>query len=257
MKRLLATLLFATMTLNVAMAQPPGGRGEHGGRRSPNAVLAAIDSNGDHEITTDEMKNAFAALQKLDANKNGKLDRSEIHPDMAGGPGGRRGPHASGGPGADADARPSVVQRIKSFDKNKDGKLTKDEIPARMQQLVARHDKNKDKMLDKEELAAMSEQLAATVPGREGRGGPRGRRGGQRSGPGGQRGGPGGGRPSPEQMIQDAFEFDANKDGQLSKAELKKFADSHAQRQGPGGGGRGGRGGRAGGDRPARPDRPE
>ncbi len=60
-------------------------------------------------------------------------------------------------------------------------------------------------------------------------------------------------------MIQDAFEFDANKDGQLSKSDLQNFAESHAQRGGPGGGrgGRGGPGGRDGGDRPNRPARPE
>lgn len=107
----------------------------------------------------------------------------------------------------------------------------------------------------------MSEQLAASVPeraGPRGRGGFDGPPGG---GPrGGGRGGPGGGPPSPEQMIQDAFEFDANQDGQLSKSELQKFAESHAQRGGPGGrpgGGRGGPGGRDGGDRPNRPARPE
>lgn len=263
MKKSLAALFIVATTLSVASAQPPGERGgPGGGRRPPNAVLAAIDSNGDHEITTDEMKKAFTALKKLDSNKNGKLDREEIHPEMAGGPGRPRGPR-DGGPGGEADGRQSVVERIQGFDKNNDGKLTKDEVPARMQRIVARYDKNKDAVLDQQELAAMSEQLAASVPersGPRGRGGfdgppgvgPRG--GGQR---GGGRGGPGGGPPSPEQTIQDAFEFDANNDGQLSKSELQRFAESHAQRGGPGGGrgGRGGPGGR-GGDRPNRPARP-
>lgn len=259
--RKLTALLFVAITFSVASAQPPGERGGPGGDRQPlNAVLVAIDANGDHEITTDEMKNAFAALQKLDANKNGKLDRAEIYPEMAGGPGGQRG-HRDFGGGGGVDARQSVVKRLRGFDKNKDGELTKDEVPTRMQQLVARHDTNKDGVLDKQELAVMSEQLAASIPeqGRvRGRGGFDGPPGG-----GGPRGGAGGGPPSPEQMIQDAFEFDANKDGQLSKSELQKFAETHAQRGGPGGGPGGGRGerggpgGRDGGDRPTRPARPE
>ena len=255
MRKSLTALLIVASPMSFALAQPPGERDGRGGdHRPPNAVLAAIDSNGDHEISNDEMKNAFTALTKLDSNKDGKLDREELHPEIAGHPGG------SEGRGADSkhaeDAREDVVKRITGFDKNSDGKLTKDEIPARMQRVVARYDKNEDDVLDKEELAAMTEQLAASVPAQ--RGGPGGRSG--FDGPPGRpprdsgRGRPGGGPPSPEQMIQDAFEFDANGDGQLSKSELSAFAESHARR-GPRRG-RGGLGGR-GDNRPSRPARPE
>ena len=254
--RKLGALLIVATPLNFLMAQPPG---EHEGpgdnHRPTNAVLAAIDSNGDHEISHDEMKNAFTALTKLDSNKDGKLDREEIHPGMLGDAGGPEGRDADSKHAA-AGGRQAVVKRIMGLDKNSDGKLTNDEIPARMQRVVARYDKNQDDVLDKEELAAMTEQLAASVPQR--RGGPGGR-GGFDGPPGrpprGNRRGPPGGPPSPEQMIQDAFEFDANGDGQLSKSELYAFAESHAQR-GPRGGGRGGLGGR-GDSRPSRPARPE
>ena len=59
-------------------AQGQGGR--QGGARS-NAVLQAIDADGDHEISVLEIEGAAAALRKLDKNQDGKLTHDEIHPD--------------------------------------------------------------------------------------------------------------------------------------------------------------------------------
>src|SRR5215510_10831162 len=85
-------------------------------------------------------------------------------------------------PGLVQPARISVediVERIMAFDKNKDGKVTKDELPERMHDLIARGDTNKDGALDKDEIR----KLATDLP----------REGAFRGfGPGG-RGGPGGG----------------------------------------------------------------
>ena len=72
-----------------------------------------------------------------------------------------------------------VVERIMLFDKNKDGKITKDELPERMQYLIEKGDTNKDGALDKEEIKALAAELAkdgsfgGAGPG--GRGGPSGR----------------------------------------------------------------------------------
>jgi hypothetical protein len=118
-----------------------------------------------------------------------------------------------GGLGADA-----MVERLLSFDKNKDGKLTKDELPERMQDLVAKGDTNKDGSLDKEEIQKLAADLARDQGGRGfGRGG-RGGRGGQ-AGPGGRGGrggfggpgGPGGrggfaGRPDDSRLTLSAVE---------------------------------------------------
>ena len=60
-------------------------------------------------------------------------------------PGGGRGP----GSGPDA-----MLERILSFDDNEDGKLSKEEIPERLQSMFARADKNKDGQLTKEEIRA-------------------------------------------------------------------------------------------------------
>lgn len=80
---------------------------------------------------------------------------------------------------------------------------------------------------------------------------------------------------SPDRMLTHALEFDADKDGKLSKDELQKFIDDFVKRHsgagGPGGAGGGARGGAGGGpngpggggrpdeggERPERPRRPE
>lgn len=59
-----------------------------------------------------------------------------------------------------------VVGRILSFDKNKDGKIGKDELPERMQDLVVKGDVNSDGALDEGEIT----KLATDSPG-AGRGG--------------------------------------------------------------------------------------
>jgi hypothetical protein len=63
-----------------------------------------------------------------------------------------------------------IVEWIMSFDKNKDGKVTKDELPERMHHLIELGDTNKDGALDKDEVRQLATRLAAN-PGRFG-GGP-------------------------------------------------------------------------------------
>jgi hypothetical protein len=96
----------------------------------------------------------------------------------------------------DVDA---FVAKMMAFDKNKDGKLTKDEITdERLLRLFDRADTNKDGVVTKEELIALGKKLAEEAVAGDGPGGPGGDRGGPgaRGGPGGP-GGPGGGRGGP------------------------------------------------------------
>jgi hypothetical protein len=72
-----------------------------------------------------------------------------------------------------------VVERIMSFDKNQDGKVTREELPERMQYLIDRGDTNKDGALDREEIRKLAAELAKegsplAGPGPQGRGAPGG-----------------------------------------------------------------------------------
>ena len=57
-------------------SSPQSGRDERGGPRSP--ILAAIDTDGDREISTAEMREAGKTLLALDTNQSGQLESTEI-----------------------------------------------------------------------------------------------------------------------------------------------------------------------------------
>jgi hypothetical protein len=65
-----------------------------------------------------------------------------------------------GGRGGQALTADQIVERFMAFDKNKDGKITKDELPERLQSLIARGDTNKDGALDKAEIQKLASDLA-------------------------------------------------------------------------------------------------
>jgi collagen type III alpha len=94
------------------------------------------------------------------------------------------------------------IERIKGFDQNNDGKITKDELPERMHAMIERLDTNKDGAIDNKELAAVKDRFAQG--------------GGQQ--PQGQQGQ----RPqfNPADMIKRIKESDKNNDGKITKDEL-------------------------------------
>jgi hypothetical protein len=175
----------------------------------------------------------------------------------------------------------SIVTKMMAMDKNKDGKLTKDEITdERLMRLFDEADSNHDGVVTKEELTALAAKLEAEVPAGSGRGGPGGFGGGPGQpsgfdgppdgGPGGPgRGGPGGrggfAPPQPGQVLprrlQDELKLTDNQKKQVAElqsevdAKLAKILTSEQMTQmkqmrgrGPSGprgfGGPGGQGGR-------------
>ncbi len=76
----------------------------------------------------------------------------------------------------------SFVDRIMGFDENKDGKVSKDELPERMQRLMGRGDTNKDGFIDKDEASKLADVMGGGRGGQGGPGGPRGQ-GGSSGGP--------------------------------------------------------------------------
>jgi hypothetical protein len=187
----LASAVLATLALDGAgVAQPPGRRGgppdRFGRRGGPGGLEQVVD---DLKLSEKNKETASAAVRAYRENtrKLAELARAglllkmkeTLSPDEF-----KKFKEATdrfrGGRGPAVDA---IVERIMSFDKNKDGKVTKDELPERMQHLIARGDTNKDGALDRDEIRKLATELArdGSFPGRgfggPFRGGPRGRGG--------------------------------------------------------------------------------
>jgi collagen type III alpha len=171
---------------------PDGQRGFGGpGGRPMMPVMQALDANGDGTIDEAEIDGAVIALKKLDKNGDRKLTGEELRPQGFGGPGGPgfggpreggmrpEGDRGFGGPRPEGGDRGpgggNLLGRLMENDKNGDGKLQKDELPERMQQVMERADTNGDGALDKAELDEMAARMRDRGPG--GPGGPGGQRG--------------------------------------------------------------------------------
>ena len=140
LRALVALVALAT----TAVAQPPeGGPPDRGPGGPPHDPLrAALDTDGDHELSADEIKNATTAVAKLDRNGDGRIDNEEFRPPRPPGPPrgegfegrppreGRRppgdGPRPEGGPNRPSPER--LVERAMSFDADGDGKLDRAEM---------------------------------------------------------------------------------------------------------------------------------
>ncbi|MEZ5402964.1 MAG: hypothetical protein R2729_25020 [Bryobacteraceae bacterium] len=189
----------------------PGGPGE-GRPPMMSPGVQALDADRDGTISAAEMKNASSALRSLDKNRDGSLTEDEVRPQF--GPGGRGGPGGPGGQGADSAA---MVQRLLAFDRNGDGALAKDEIPERMQGMIARGDLDKDGSLSAAELKTMAESR-----------GPQGAERGRREG--GREGRPEGRGPEGGFMRMDLVmsALDADHNGTIDAAELDDAAGALA-----------------------------
>ncbi|MDX1947473.1 MAG: EF-hand domain-containing protein [Pirellulaceae bacterium] len=137
--------------------QPGSGRpegGPPGGFRPP--LVAALDADGDGELSSGEIEAASKSLLKLDKNSDGKLTRDELGP-PPGSPGGRPG---QPGPGEAAGRFVAeMISRAKAADANNDGKLSKDEAPDRLKENFDRIDRNSDGFIDETELRQMIERM--------------------------------------------------------------------------------------------------
>ena len=105
--------------------------------------MLALDTDGDGELSAKEIENATASLKTLDKDKNGKLTENELRPNFDRGE----------APGMGGEA---IITQLMAFDKNGDGKLSKAEVPQRLQGLLERADTNKDDVLDREELLKLA-----------------------------------------------------------------------------------------------------
>jgi len=177
-----------------------GMRGQGGGRGmpEPEQVLKRLDANGDGKLTKDELPEPMAErMMQADANGDGAITKEELVEARKRFAGGGRG--QGGGRGM-----PDPEQMFKRFDKNSDGKLSKDELPPQLAERLLKADTDKDGAVSKSELEEARKKFA-------------GQRGGPGPGPGGR------GGQNPGEMFD---RMDRDGDGKLTKDELpERFAE--------------------------------
>jgi Ca2+-binding EF-hand superfamily protein len=165
--------IFFVLAGTTLCAQEPGRFGRGGMMLSPG--FQALDLNQDRVISAEEIANSGESLKKLDQNSDGKLSADEVRPHFQGrGEGRGRGGRGGDGPGeATGPSADELVNTLMAFDKNGDGKLSKDEVPERMQGLFARADGDHDGVLTAEEIRKSAQSSAGNGdrPMGEGRGG--------------------------------------------------------------------------------------
>lgn len=172
-----------------ALTAGPGGAVGLGGLPGEAALVVdevmKNDKNGDGKLTANELPREMARnLQDVDANADGSLTRDELmaaaqrmQNQLQGGlAGGLNGPWRAGGGVGRQDATGEFMR----FDRNGDGRLSADEVPPQMKNMLQGGDKNNDGMIDARELqeviARMGNRARAAgagvgVPGDGGPGG--------------------------------------------------------------------------------------
>ncbi len=227
-------LLGASVTMSV-MAQPPreerppggdrpegpppegkrrdGEQGEAGRPPMPNPLVAALDTNGDRQISAEELQAATASLLTLDKNSDGKLTDDEMRPPRPDGGGreggpregaGREGAGREGGPrdggreGAPRDGagRGEGPQgRGQGSGQGPEGGPMGPPNPERLVEHAMHFDADGDGKLDKSEMMKFAQEFTSRMGRPGGPGGEGGPGGGRPGGPGPQGGGPEGERP--------------------------------------------------------------
>jgi len=114
-------------------------------RLTPEQFIKRFDKNGDGVLTRDELPPRLAgAFERMDANKDGKLDRQEVAALLRVL---RQGPGQGQG-----QAEQTVKRLLDRMDTDKDGKISKAEARPPLVGLFDRLDTNKDGFLDRQEL---------------------------------------------------------------------------------------------------------
>jgi len=143
----IAGIAFLGIAVSFVM-QAEQGRGFGPGRGAPDLGFRTIDSDHDGILSAAEIEAAGTILAKLDKNSDGQISSEEISMAMpqGRGPGGRRGGRGEAEQQSASDVEETVTT-LMSFDSNADRKLSRAELPERLQGTFDRADENKDGLL--------------------------------------------------------------------------------------------------------------
>ena len=130
------TLLAPALFSPAVLAQPP--------QNQPRVFLLALDTDHDGQLSADEIANASKSLLTLDKNHDGQITPDEYNPHFV----------------ANSPVSNELYARLMALDANKDGVLTIEEVPERMQPMFQRGDTNHDGKLTGDEIRAMAEAQA-------------------------------------------------------------------------------------------------
>ena len=146
----------------------PNGPGR-GGDRGANfrQMLKRMDRNRDGSITKDELPQRMQArFGSMDSNSDGVFDKTEQDAMLERIQKMRRDQNQGDGPpGRQRDRRQGqrngidFPQLLKKLDRNRDGTLTKDELPERMQERFDSMDTNGNGLFDEDEQQAVIERM--------------------------------------------------------------------------------------------------
>jgi spore coat protein H len=143
----------------------PGGFGLGRGNGLASAIMKRADADKDGKVTLDELVAAAETLFKeSDKDKKGSLDDKGVGAAISilSPPGFGPGP---GGPGGFGLGNFLSKPLLEALDKDKDGKLTKDELSAGVKKFFADCDKDKKDKLDEKQIAEGINRLLPPPPG--------------------------------------------------------------------------------------------
>jgi Ca2+-binding EF-hand superfamily protein len=139
---------------NTAMSRFRGGAG--GGPRTGENLLKLLDANTDNNVSSEEFAHIESLFDNLDQDKSGDLTADEmnrfnfavmqrLNPQMQ---------TPQGNPQGGGGQRFQQMQppQFADWDKNKDGKIVRSELPEQMAQNFDRIDENKDGAIDEAEF---------------------------------------------------------------------------------------------------------
>ena len=147
-KMMFAAVLSVVCLSTAAFGLDPPKREGQGGQNPPRRQQGGVNPE-----MAGAMIQRMPLFLTLDADKDGDgaLSPEELRPDFAAMA--REGMPREGQPGANgAPGKEMMARMFEQRDVNKDGKLSGDEIPERMQQNVSRMDENGDGAIDKSEM---------------------------------------------------------------------------------------------------------